>query len=259
VTDTTTDNTVRIELAFPPTAVPTLQLRTGPCHLRFTPADGPEWISGTYSDPTQTLPIEIRREQAGATIAQRIDLRALGEIQLPRLDLAISRERPFALDIQAGASDSTFDLGGLPLTRLMMKAGAGRFDVDFSIPNPVAMAYMDLGLGAGAFFARHLANANFAELRVGGGISACTLDFAGELRGDANARVDAGFASLDVLVPTATSARVLVKSFAAGSQVSSGFTQRGDTYYTEPAVAGRHPLLAIDINMAFGTLGLRTS
>jgi hypothetical protein len=259
VTATTTGDTQRIEIAFPPTAVPTLQLRTGPCHLRFTPAEGPAWISGTYSDPTQTLPIEIRSDGAVATIAQRIDLRTLGAIQLPRLDLAISRERPFALDIQAGASDSTFDLGGLPLARLVMKAGAGRFDVDFSTPNPTAMAQMNLELGAGAFFARHLANANFAELRVGGGISACTLDFTGELRGDANARVDAGFASLDVLVPAVTSARVLVKSFATGNQVRSGFTRKGDAYYTDPAVTGRHPLLAIDINMAFGTLGLRTS
>ena len=255
---TTTGDTVRIEIPFPPRAVPTLRLRTGPCHLRFTPAEGPAWINGTYSDPTQTLPIDIRSEDAGATIAQRIDLATVGEIQLPRLDLAISRERPFAVDIQAGASDSTFDLGGLPLTRLVMKAGAGRFDVDFSTRNPVTMARMDLELGAGAFFARHLANANFAELRVGGGISACTLDFAGDLRGDANARVDAGFASLDIVVPAATSARVLVKSFAAGTQVSSGFTRSGDTYYTPPAVAGQHPLLAIDISMAFGMLGLRT-
>lgn len=259
MTATTTEDTQRIELPFPPTAVPTLKVRIGPCHVRFTPSEGPAWISGTYSDPTQTLPIDIRSDGSGATIAQRIDLRTLGAIQLPRLDLAISRERPLTLDIQAGASDSTFDLGGLPLTRLVMKAGAGRFDVDFSTPNPVAMAHMDLGLGAGAFFARHLANANFAQLRVGGGVSACTLDFAGELRGDANARVDAGFASLDVLVPAATSACVLVKSFAAGSQVSSGFTRRGDSYYTEPAVAGRHPLLAINISMAFGTLGLSTA
>jgi hypothetical protein len=259
VTATTTGDTMRIELPFPPTAVPTLQLRIGPCHLRFTPSEGPAWISGTYSDPTQMLPVDVRSEGAVATIAQRIDLRTLGEIQLPRLDLAISRERPLALDIQAGASDSTFDLGGLPLARLVMKAGAGRFDVDFSTPNPTAMAHMGLELGAGAFFARHLANANFAELRVGGGISACTLDFAGELRGDANARVDAGFASLDVFVPAATSARVLVKSFATGSQVGSGFTRKGDAYYTEPAVTGMHPLLTIDISMAFGTLGLRTS
>ena len=259
MTAATTGDTVRIELPFPPTAVPTLQLRIGPCHLRFTPSEGPAWISGTYSDPTQMLPIDIRSEGAVAMIAQRIDLRALGEIQLPRLDLAISRERPLALEIQAGASESTLDLGGLPLTRLVMKAGAGRFNVDFSTPNPTTMARMNLELGAGAFFARHLANANFGELVVGGGISACTLDFAGELRADANARVDAGFASLDVLVPAATSARVLVKSFATGSQVGSGFTRKGDAYYTEPAVAGKHPLLAIDVSMAFGTLGLRTT
>jgi hypothetical protein len=166
VTATTTGDALRIELPYPPTGVPTLQLRIGPCDLRFKPSEGLGWISGTYFDPS-----------------------TIGTIKLPRLDLAISREQPLALDIRAGASDSTFDLGGLPLTRLVMKAGAGRFDVDFSSPNPQPMTLIDLGLGAGTFAARHLANANFGELRLGGGVSACTLDFAGELRRDANARV----------------------------------------------------------------------
>ena len=259
MTTATTSDTVRIEIPFPTAAVPTLQVRIGPCQLRFVPSDGPAWVSGTYSDPTQMLPVDIRSDGAVATIAQRIDLGTLGEIQPPRLDLAISRERPFALDIQAGASDGSLDLGGLPLARFVMKAGAGRFDVDFSTPNPAAMASLGFELGAGAFFARHLANANFADMRVGGGVSACTLDFAGELRDDAKARVDAGFASLDVLVPAATSACVVVKSFASGSQVGSGFTRKGDAYYTEPATTGRHPLLTIDVSMAFGTLGLRTT
>jgi hypothetical protein len=259
VTATTTGDALRIELPYPPTGVPTLQLRIGPCDLRFKPSEGLGWISGTYFDPSQTLPIDIRSEGLVATITQRFDPSTIGTIKLPRLDLAISRERPLALDIRAGASDSTFDLGGLPLTRLVMKAGAGRFDVDFSSPNPQPMTLIDLGLGAGTFAARHLANANFGELRLGGGVSACTLDFAGELRRDANARVDAGFASLDVLVPAETSARILVKSFAAGSQVGAGFTRTGDVYYTAPAVAGSHPLLAIDVTMAFGTLALRTA
>lgn len=259
MTAPTTSDTVGIELPYPPSAERTLRLRIGPGHLRFTPTEGPMWISGTYADPTHTLPIDVRSDGSVATIAQRIDLRAPGEIQLPRLDLAISRQRPFALDIEAGASDSAFDLGGLPLTRVVMKAGAGRFDVDFSSPNPAAMTLMDLGLGAGAFFARHLANANFGELRLGGGMSACTLDFSGELRADANARVDAGFASLNVLIPPATSARVVVKSFAAGSKATPAFTRGADAYYTAPALAGKHPLLAIDISMAFGTLELSTA
>ena len=86
MTATTTSDTARIELRYPQSAERTLRLRIGPCHLRFTPTAGPMWISGTYADPTHTLPIDVRTDGPVATIAQRIDLRALGRIQLPQLD-----------------------------------------------------------------------------------------------------------------------------------------------------------------------------
>jgi hypothetical protein len=222
--------------------------------MRFSPSDGPPWIAGTYDDPTGTLPIEAR---AGAvtTIAQRFDLPAWTGFELPLLDLAISRTRPFALEINAGATETAFDLGGLPLARLVIKGGAGRFDVDFSQLNPVSMSYMDLGAGAGVFSARRLANANFSTMRMGGGIAACTLDFAGELRRDATARIDAGFGSVDISVPAATPTVVRTKAFAAAKH-AMGFTKKGDAFYTLGALEGRRPLLSIELSLAFGSLAM---
>lgn len=249
---------MQIEVPYPATADLSLQLRTGPCRIRFTAADGPAWIRGTYTDRTQTLPIEVRSVGGVTTIAQRVDLRTLAELQLPTLDLAISRARLFALDIETGASENSLDLGGLPLTRLVLKAGAGKLELDFTAPNPAAMTLMDLGIGAGVLTARHLANANFGELRLGGGVSGSTLDFSGELVRDAHVSADAGFASIDILVPATTSARIATKAFAAGKNVT-GFVTKGDAYYTTPALEGKHPLLEIDVSMAFGALGLSTT
>lgn len=254
---TPTATLTRIDVAYPDAAEPVLLVRLGPCRVRFTPFDGPGWIAGTYEDPTGALPIEVR---AGAvtTIAQTFDLPARTSFELPLLDLAIGQMRPFALEINAGASETAFDLGGLPLSRLVIKAGAGKFDVDFSQANPTPMSFMDIGAGAGAFSAKRLVNANFAAMRLGGGVAACALDFGGELGHDASARIDAGFGSIEITVPAATPAVVRPKAFAA-SKRSVGFTERGDAYYTLPAVEGKRPLLSIEVSMAFGSLAVTTT
>lgn len=248
-----------LAIQYPDTAADlALQLRTGPCRVRFAASDGPTWIAGTYRDPTHTLPLEIHADGPTVTIAQRVDLTTWGAAALPVLDLAIARTRPFALDIQTGATENACDLGGLPLTRLVLKGGAGKFEIDFSRPSDTPMALMDLGMGAGSFTARHLANASFSELRLGGGVSACLLDFSGELRHDAHARLDAGLGSLDLLVPATTSARVSAKSFLAG-KTTVGFVAKGDSYYTAPALEGKHPLLEIDVSIAFGSLTMNAT
>lgn len=247
----------KIAIPYPETSDLTLVLRVGPCRIRFVPSDGAMWIAGTYDDPTGALPIEVRAGPV-TTIAQRFDLHGWTGVELPRLDLAIGRAHPFAPEINAGASETAFDLGGLPLARLAIKAGAGRFDIDFSQANPVAMSFMDLSAGAGAFSAKHLANASFSTLHLGGGVSTCTLDFSGELRSDASARIDSGIGSVDIIVPPATAAAVRTKVFAATKR-ATGFTERGDTLYTAPALEGKRPLLTIDVSMAFGALAVTTS
>lgn len=247
----------KIEIPYPNTSKMSLVLRLGPCRLHLTPSDGPMWITGTYEDPTGALPIEVRPGTT-TSIAQGFDLPAWSGAELPRLELAIGRMRPFQLEINAGASETAFDLGGLPLERLAIKAGAGRFDIDFSEPNPVPMSLMELATGAGAFTAKHLAAAGFTTLQMSGGIAACTLDFSGELRSDANARIDSGLGSIDIAVPSTTAAAVRTKAFAAAKR-TTGFTEKGDTIYTLPALEGKRPLLTIDVSMAFGSLTVTTS
>lgn len=254
-TITTTRHVLNIDVPYPSTTDLSLQIRLGPCRIRFTPTDGPAFISGTYTDGTRTLPLDVRIEGGVVTLSQRLEPLSFATVELPRLELAISRSRPFALDIQAGASENTFDLGGLPLTRLTLKAGAARLETDFSVPNPTAMTLLDLGMGAGAFIARNLANANFGEMRLGGGVSACTLDFGGTLQRDAHGRIDAGLASVDMLIPASTSAKIATKAFAAMKSVV-GFIAKGDAFYTAPALEGKHPVLELEVSMAFGSLTL---
>jgi len=248
----------QIEIPYPETDDPTLVLRTGPCRVRFSASEGTAWVGGTYEDPTGALPLQAR---GGPTtvLSQSFEPAAFTGMALPRLDLAFARSRPFALEIQTGAGENAFDLGGLPLSRVSVKAGAGRYEIDFATPNPTAMATLELSAGAGAIAAKHLANANFTTLRFGGGVAACTLDFSGQLLRDASARIDAGLGSVDITVPALTPARVVTKAFASARRSSGGFVSQGDTYYTRPGLQGAHPLLDIEVWLAFGALNLATS
>ena len=245
----------KIEIPFPSAAEPTLILRTGPCRIRFTVSEGPAWISGTYDDPTGVLPLEVHPGDV-TTIGQHFDFTAFSNAVLPRLELAFSRERPFALEIESGATDTTYDLGGVPLTRLNVRAGAGRFDLDFASPNPTTMRSLELSAGAGALSAKRLANAKFASFRLGAGVAGCTLDFGGELAQDAGARIDMGLGSVDVFVPAATAFRLRAKTFASAVRSGAGFVKQGDTYMTAPAVEGKHPLIDVEASVSFGALNL---
>lgn len=245
-----------IEIAYPTTGEATLQLRLGPCRVRFTPGDGPAWVTGTYTDLSRTLPIDVRTAGGRSVIAQRFDPGLFETVELPQLDLVVARDRPFSLDLQLGATETVFDLGGLSLTALAVKGGAGRFDIDFTRPNPADLARIELAMGAGSLVLRHVANANFSELHLGGGVSACSLDFSGELRRDAHATIEAGLASVDVSFPGTAAARVTKKSLAASTRAIGPFTQKDGAYCTPAAIAGAHPSLDIDVSLALGSLGI---
>ena len=73
------------------------------------------------------------------------------------------------LTIETDASDSTFELTGLPLSSLSVQLGAGKTVLRFSQPNPWALSVFDLDAGAGSVEIDSLANANGANLTLDGG------------------------------------------------------------------------------------------
>lgn len=247
-----------IEIPQPDVAEPTLLLQLGPCRVRFSVSDGPAWVMGTYTDPSGVLPIDVKPGPT-TTISQRFDPAAFANVTLPMLELAFSRERPFSLQLNAGASESAFDLGGVPLVKLVVNAGAGKFDLDFAQPNPTTMRALEISAGAGAMTAKRLANAGFTFMKCGGGVSATTLDFSGALVRDASVRIDAGLGSVDVFAPALTPVRVKTKTFAAGVRASGGFSKQQDGYATTPAIQGARPMLEIEASISFGALNLATT
>jgi hypothetical protein len=214
------------------------------------------WVTGTYTAPSGTLPLKIELHGGTALIGQEI---RIGDItgQVPTFDLELGSGHPYVLTIETGASECTLDLGGLPLTKLEARQGAGSITFDFSAPNPAVMATLGLYNGAGSVQIRRLGNANVADMVVEGGAASYTLDFGGALRRDATVKLTVAMASIDMTVPSATAATLTETTVMGSAELGDGFMKKGDLFMNQAAVAGKTPVLSIHATATMGSVSLR--
>jgi hypothetical protein len=257
-TDTPRDAEIsEIRIGYPAADNLHLRITVGPGRLRLAPGSEEEWVAGTYRDPTGSLPCRVVEEGGEARIGQQYGLPRSFK-GMPEFDLRLGTERPFALTVEAGAGDgSVLNVGGVPLTRLDVKHGAGEARLDFSAPNPVEMGRLHLAAGAARTEAVDLANANAAEIAFEGGAGAFVLDFSGTLRRDTRVTLTAGMASIELRVPGTTAARINPRTTLGSVEPADGFTTRDGGYWTAAAVAGETPVLTIEATVALGSLKLR--
>lgn len=253
--------TTAIDIAYPETGDLHLHIRVGACRLRVVPGEGDEWVKGSYTDPSGALPCTVAIDGGTVRINQAPEWPEVFGAWSgpPSFDLAIGRTRPFRLTLEIGASESWLDLGGVPITALDARQGAGKYTIDFSTPNPVAMMRLYLASGAAGMEVERLANANCAEMRLEGGAAGYVFDFGGALQRDTTVRISAGLASVELRVPPSTAARVTSESLLGGLEVGEGFTRQGDSYQTEAARVGGGPLLTIATSVSLGSLRLLTT
>jgi hypothetical protein len=96
-----------IDVAYPAAEDLLLRVALGACRFRARPGEGDAWVAGTYHDPTDKRPTRIVEEGASVTITEeepsfeRISAVFGG---VPRYELWLGRQRPFALSIETGAS-----------------------------------------------------------------------------------------------------------------------------------------------------------
>jgi hypothetical protein len=250
-----------IHVAYPSVDNPHLRIALGACRFTARSSDGEDWVAGTYNDPTDRRPFRILEEE-GVTITEaepsieRIPAAFAG---VPRYELEFGKEKPFALTIETGASDFRLNLGGIPLSRLVVRQGAGKFELSFPEPNPEPMELIDVSTGAAGIELEDLANANFSEMRLTGGAASYELDFGGTLSRDAQVSIETGLSGVDVTIPAATSARVMAETTLGSVDVGDGFTKREGAFMTEGARSGDAPILAIRAGVRLGSLRLRST
>jgi hypothetical protein len=247
----------RVESPFPSADPLMLRISVGGCRLRVAPGTSEPWLAGTYDDCAGAVPHTLELKDGTLRLSQRLKLsRALDLVGggAPSFDLSLGTARPYALELDCGAADAALDLGGLPLTRLVVRQGAGRLRLDFSAPGRASLAELCVNAGASSLEMARLANSGFSELHVAGGAARFDLDFGGELARDGQARIEAGMASVRLAVPGAAAARIDARAIAGALRIGDGFTKRAGAFWTEGAVAGRTPVLSIRAETSVGML-----
>jgi hypothetical protein len=247
----------RVESPYPDAEPVALRLAVAACRLRVTAGEGPLLVAGTYAEPSGAIPPKVSVEGGRVTVTQRYEFaRTLDLLSggAPAFDLALGTGRPYALEIDSGASDLNLELGRLPLTRLTVRQAAGRLRIDFAEPCTANLEAVRVEAGAASLELRRVANSGFRELTLAGGAARCSVHFGGSLAHDARARVEAGVAAVTVSVPGTTAARIEASSVVGGLHIGDGFTKRAGAFWTEAAVAGRTPVLDVHAETAVGVL-----
>jgi hypothetical protein len=249
-----------LNLPFPNEKALHLHLTLGACRIRIRPGTGAEWVAGTYSDPTGSLPLRVSRDGGTLRISQEFHWsEALGSVrEPPTFDVALGTARPFRLTMEGGASESLADLGALPLLALDVRYGAGRQLFDFSAPNPQPMDTITIAAGAASVEMTRLANANFAHMALDGGAARFVLDFGGALARDGDVKINTGMASVELTVPSTTAAIINAETVMGGVEVGEGWMKREGAFRNPAALAGGGPAITVRAHVVMGGLRLES-
>jgi hypothetical protein len=162
-------------------------------------------------------------------------------------------DTPIDLEINAGAYQGDYDLGGLSINSLEISDGAADVRLEFSELNRIEMRSFRYSTGASAVKMSDLANANFSLMTFRGGAGDYTLDFNGDLQRDANVIVESGVSQVTIVVPKGTGAIVTVRGGLLNVDADSDWQISGNTY----TLPGDGPKLIIEVEMGAGNLELR--
>jgi hypothetical protein len=254
-------HTIPVNLTYPEAIDKHLRVTAGACRMLLSPDTGSSWVTGTYADPSDLAPLRIVPE--GGTVrlvagdSPAVALSLLSGV--PTLDLKLGTAQPFDLTVHLGGGDCTLDLGGVPVTRLEAKQGAGQVKLDFSSPHPVEMRLLTLGTGAGNVEVSHLGNANCGEMIFEGGAAAYLLDFTGGMQRETHVRVATGVSSVEIRVPVTTAVRLASESLLCAVDLDHGWSKHEGAYWNQAGLAGGRPVLRITASVALGSLRLRNA
>ena len=160
---------------------------------------------------------------------------------------------PMSLNVKAGATNGTLNLGGVPLRGLRIEQGAASTDIKFAAPNPEVMKEMNISAGASNIALSGLGNANFETLVFNGGASNYTLDFGGKLQRNATATVKTGVSNLTIVIPEGVNAKVTLTGGLRAANTEGAWQKSGDTY----TQSGGGPALTVNVEMCLGALHLK--
>jgi len=114
--------------------------------------------------------------------------------------LQLSRKYPTSLEMEIAACEGHMELGGIPLTELMLDIGATDLEIEFSEPNPARLEELSVDCGASSLEIFGLANANASAMEFDVGAGSCEIDLRGDIRGEIQIQLNVGVGSMDVIL-----------------------------------------------------------
>lgn len=239
----------------PPTGVE-LNLEFVGGELKLTPGASGYLASGTAT--FNVAEFEPKLEVSGSSYTLRTGNQKIEGIPVFKDDIRNEwdlqlADTPMSLNIQAGAYNGSFELGGLSLKKLAISDGGADVTAKFSAPNNVEMSSFIYATGASNADLKGLANANFERMTFSSGAGDYMLSFDGDLQRDAGVAIDSGLGTVTLIIPDGVNARVTVDGLLTVN--SSGGWSQNDKVYT---LSGSGPTLTIMVKMGAGTLNLKT-
>ena len=225
--------------------------------LKLTPGADKYLVSGTAT--FNAAEFEPKVEAEGSTLTLRSgDLKIEGvpvaqEDFINEWDLQLANT-PMSLNIQAGAYNGNFELGGLSLEMLAISEGGSDLTCKFSEPNLVEMSSFTFSTGGSSLELRGLANANFAQMNFNAGAGDYILSFDGTLQRDASVMIDAGVGTVGIIVPEGVNTRLTFDGGLTTINMDGAWSQNGNVY----TISSNGPALTIMVKMGAGTLNLKT-
>lgn len=259
-----------IDVAYPEVDPVTLVLTLkAPGDVTACAGTGDRLLAGTLEcdAPGCSPAVETRGGEVRFTHPEgwRIDS-LLGRDRVNRLSLELGTSRPYGLQIKGGIGHASYEFGGLPITELLMQAGAAESSISFARPVLTPMSTLKVLAGAGSLRLDGLLNASAERFEIKGAAGSARLHFTGDgLNRDARAEVTAAVGSCTILVAADVPTRVKVSGAIAQMTIGPGFVRKdtgstlwGGEYVTPRYQSGDRPCLEIDVTTALGMLSIET-
>jgi hypothetical protein len=156
------------------------------------------------------------------------------------------------LNIEAGAYQAQYDLGGLALSNLSVKDGASEVKMNFASPNLAEMSLLSYETGASNVSLTGLGNANFSSLLFHSGAGNFTLDFSGSLKRAGSVNIETGISDTVLVIPSGIPVQLSVDGGLSNVTYGSGWSKNANMY----TQTGSGPQLTIVVHMGAGNLTL---
>jgi hypothetical protein len=165
---------------------------------------------------------------------------------------------PLSIDAELGAGRGDFDLTGLDVKDFRMSTGASSTTLIFGEPNKSEIEDFDIKSGVSKFVGEKLNNANFKHMTFEGGVGSYYLDFAGDLRHEADVKIKIGLGAVTIIIPREIGAKVRYQeSWFSNFSIDRDFDEEKKGVYVSPNYSSAEGRMNIYVESGLGSVKVK--